>query len=217
MKPTLFLLTVRNQINIYGGAMAGVRYSMDKACPVCGTGATRLSPINYPVLDAPIPQPKLPKKVFLTLDFEVIVPPEVTKQMKSLCPACILPLVDSETGSELPYAQLVEEATLPPFNKDKSKGFEKSQHALEKSCPRCQRDGFFGIPKQPFELVYDILPEDLLQKDVLATWECFGKSRLGNDREKMFIAMPQYVLSERMAAIFHHFSNVSLDLVEWNQ
>jgi len=59
---------------------------METACPVCGTGAVGLDPLRYPISHSPIPQAKLPNKVFVTLNFELIVPENVAHQIKSICP-----------------------------------------------------------------------------------------------------------------------------------
>jgi hypothetical protein len=96
-------------------------------------------------------------------------------------------------GRPLPFEQLLAQGTLPPF------GAETTGFVRERPCPVCNRDGYFGVPNVPLRLAYPSLPAGLLDKDVLATFERFGNSRLRTPLRDSVFAAPVYVISGRMA------------------
>ena len=50
----------------------------------------------------------------------------------------------------------------------------------------------------PLRLVYDGLPPDIANKDVLATYECFGNSVLREPFKESGFATPVLVVSDRL-------------------
>jgi hypothetical protein len=181
----LFLLQLDNQLDIYGGPTEGTEYSLDGACPKCGTGAAQVGPLIL------LPF-KLPKhEMFMTLDREVLVSTRVADLLRTHGFVCVRPVLKRGGQEPLPLAQLVPEATLPRFLPG-STGVTR-----ERPCGVCDRDGYFGIPHVPMGLKY--APSASSATDLLATFERFGHSRLRTPFKESVFAAPMYVCSARLA------------------
>lgn len=181
----MLMLLVDNQVDIYGGPTEGTEYSLDGACPRCGTGAVQVGPLILRAF-------KLPKReVFMTLDREVLVSTRVADLLRTHGFACVRSVLRKGSQERLPLAQLVPEATLPRFLQS-STGVTR-----ERPCVVCDRDGYFGIPHVPMGLKYATpLPSGT---DLLATFERFGNSRLRTPFTESVFAAPMYVSSPRLA------------------
>ena len=183
----LAALVVRKQLEaVLGGPGHGTEYSMTAACTRCGTGATQAGPL--------VLQPfRLPShSVFLTLDYEILVLRSFADELREACFGCLGPVVDVESGDELDLAQLVPEATLPPFD-PASAGVER-----ETPCPVCDRDGYYGIPHQPYRLCYTGLDPRFKGMGLLATFERFGSSCLREPFQDSVFAVPVLIAEGRL-------------------
>ncbi|HEY8147399.1 MAG TPA: hypothetical protein VIK51_00605 [Vicinamibacteria bacterium] len=182
----LLRLVVRKGVDVTGGVSAGTAYSFESACPTCGTGASQIGPLH-------LPRFKVPKAdLFSTLDSEIIVTPKLAEHLRAADVRSLGPVVGTD-GHPLPFEQLLPQATLPRF------GEETTGFVRERPCPVCGRDGYFGVPNVPLRLVYPSLPAELLDKDVLATFERFGNSRLRTPLRDSVFAAPVYVIGGRVA------------------
>jgi hypothetical protein len=184
----LLRLVVRKGVDVTGGVSAGTPYSFDSACPTCGTGAAQAGPLHLPRFKAP------KADLFSTLDSEILVTPKLAAHLRAAGVHSLGPVVDKE-GRPLPFEQLLPQGTLPRF------GAETTGFVRERSCPVCGRDGYFGVPNVALRLVYPSLTAELLDKDVLATFERFGNSRLRTPLRDSVFAAPVYVIGGRMADV----------------
>jgi len=181
-----FLLTIRKQYDFDCGPKDGGRYDLSHACSVCGSGALRIDPIKLPIVS-------LKDMIAITLKHEVVVPARLRDEVKTLAPLCSRTILDSKSSQAASFLELIPEITLPSFSQ-KTTGY-----ITERQCPACKRDGHFNIPHVPLKLSYKIIPGDF---DVAATYERFGLSRLRPDFKESNFAVPLYVVSDRVRAIF---------------
>ena len=109
----------------------------------------------------------------------------------------------------MPYVELRGEATLPPFSA-KTKYFQK-----EGECSHCKRNGFFHYQSKDLHLVYENLPAEFLENDVLLTYERFGYSILRTPFKDSGFASPLFVVSELVKNIFEEekIKNVTFEPV----
>jgi hypothetical protein len=182
----LLRLVVRKGVDVTGGVSAGTAYSFEGACPTCGTGASQVGPLHLPGFKVPRAD------LFSTLDSEILVTPRLADRLRTAGVRSLGSVMGTD-GRPLPFEQLLPEGTLPPF------GAETTGFVRERSCPVCGRDGYFGVPNVPLRLAYSSLPAALLDKDVLATFERFGNSRLRTPLRDSVFAAPVYVIGGRVA------------------
>jgi hypothetical protein len=185
----LYRLVVKKTVNVTGGPSSGTEYVMDGACAACGTGAVQRGALRLPRFKAPSAD------LFSTLDDEILVSGTLAELLFDRGLKCLGPVVHGPTSEPLPFLQLVPEAVLPPFSRSQT-GFVR-----ERPCPTCGRDGYFGIPHVSATLTYDQLPPSLLEKDLLATFERFGNSRLRTPFRDSVFAAPLYVAGARLAEV----------------
>jgi hypothetical protein len=132
----------------------------------------------------------------LTLDDEILVDSGLTEAVRAAgLTRCLGEVLDARTKIPLPVSQLRAEAVLPPFS-PRSSGIVR-----ERPCPACSRDGYFGIPHQPTLLHYEGVDVGLLERDLLATYERFGNSRLRESFRESVFAAPLYVAGERLTRV----------------
>jgi hypothetical protein len=184
----LHRLVLKKSVNVCGGPSSGTEYSMEGACPVCGTGAIQRGPLKLPKLKTPAAD------LFSTLDDEILVSGSLGELLLDRGVKCLGPVVDGKSGEPIPFWQLVPEAVLPPFSK------ATSGVVRERPCPNCGRDGYFGIPHVAAALTYDALSPAILEKDLLATFERFGNSRLRTPFRDSVFAAPLYVAGARLVS-----------------
>ena len=190
MTPALFALIVRKQLSaVVGGPRHGTQYSMEKAGPKCGTGADQVGPLRLRRFQPPA------SDIFLTLDSEVLIRPGLGDRLRDAGVTCLGDVLDAESEASLDVRQLRPEATLPPFSPD-TRGIVR-----ERPCPVCGRDGYYGVPNEPYRLCYGPLDESLASKDVLATHERFGSSVLRQPFSESVFAAPVIVVGARVAAV----------------
>jgi hypothetical protein len=186
----LFALVLRKQLTaVVGGPQHGTQYSMEKACPKCGTGADQLGPLRLPRFRPPA------SETFLTLDNEVLVGLRLGDRLREAGVMCLGDVLDAKSGASLDVLQLRPQVTLPPF------GPETRGVVRERPCPVCGRDGYYGVPHEPYRLCYATLDESLASKDVLATHERFGTSVLRQPFSESVFAAPVLVVGSRVAAV----------------
>lgn len=187
MAESRWIILVRRPISIFGGPSAGTEYSLDEACPACGTGAIQIGPLKLRGFKAPKGD-----ACMITHDGEILFSEELSAYLKGEGFKCLGPVMDSRNGLRLTVTQLVGEGTLPPFS-------ERTSGVLrEDPCAVCKRNGFFGDLDRPLRLVYDSVPGELRTQDVMATYERFGTSRLRSPMKNSVFAPSLFVVSARL-------------------
>jgi hypothetical protein len=134
--------------------------------------------------------------MFMTLDREILVQGALANTLagagfRRLLGAVVL----ASSGERLPVLQLLAEDVLPRFS-DLSTGIVR-----ERPCATCDRDGYFGIPHQPTLLRYQGVEAALLERDLLATYERFGNSRLREPFRESVFAAPLFIASDRLTRV----------------
>ena len=94
--------------------------------------------------------------------------------------------------------QLRSEAILPRIS------IQSHNYKISKQCSICKRNGYFNDGLKPFAFAYKNVPEALLQKNVLETYECFGYSALRTPFKDSGFAAPLLVVSQRIVEIFRN-------------
>lgn len=190
MKSRFSRLVVRSSANIFGGPQQGTKYDLSTACPRCGSGATQVGPLL-------VGTTKFPKnEIFMTLDREILVVGALASSLADAGFARLLgEVVFAKSGERLPVLQLIPEDVLPRFS-PMSSGIVR-----ERPCPACDRDGYFGVPHQPTLLRYEGVKPSLLERDLVATYERFGNSRLREPFHESVFAAPLYVASDRFTRV----------------
>jgi hypothetical protein len=184
----LFVLVVRRQLStVFGGPHHGTEYSMERACPRCGTGAEQVGPLRLNRFTLPA------AAIFLTLDHDVLMRMTLVEHLRASAVTCLGDVIDARSADRLDVLQLKPEATLPPFAPGTT-GVTR-----ERACPACARDGHYGIPHVGYGLQYETLDDGLRSKDVLATYERFGTSVLRQPFRDSVFAAPLLVVSGRVA------------------
>jgi len=130
--------------------------------------------------------------VFLTLDYEILVLRSLAAELREAGIRCLGSVVDVESGGELELAQLVPQATLPPFD-PVSTGVER-----ENPCPACDRDGYYGIPHEAYRFSYTGLDPRFKEMELLATHEGFGSSCLREPFKDSVFAAPVLIAGGRL-------------------
>lgn len=174
-----------------GGPTYGTEFSLDAACPRCGTGAR-------PVGDVILKASDVPKRgdVFQTLIGEQFVSDRLREELTQagFTGAAFHDARSAHKRERLSWSQLVARHELPPADSETSGGLRR-----EDPCPDCDRDGYFGTAESPLELRYSLSREDLDDlPDFSSTWEHFGVSRLAEPFEDSAFAHPLLVVSPRV-------------------
>lgn len=195
-------IVVRNATDIFGGPLHGTEYSLGGACPRCGTGAEQTGPLVLSRFKAP------KKDVFSTLNDEILISPRFSDALRARGIQCVRQVLDAESKAPLPVLQLVADVVLPPF------AASTTGYVRERACELCKRDGYFGIPHVPMALWYDALPSGLVEKDLLATFERFGNSRLRTPFRDSVFAAPVYLAGARLANELKQVKGVDFERVD---
>ena len=193
---TAYLLVIENLLPFFCGAKDGGIYDFGNACPNCGTGAQRITPLTLPMSG-------LKNRVSNTLKFEVVIPPRLVSAIMSVAPQCLKEIRDATTGAETGFFQLIPEITLPKWS-SATTGFCLSE--MDPPCSTCKRDGYFNITKIPLKLSYS---DPVPSFSVAETYERFGKSRLNIDFQKSLFATPYLVISEAVKKTIEGESGLS--------
>jgi hypothetical protein len=182
-------LTVVNQRQVCGGPSLGTQYSLESACDTCGSGARQTGPL---VLPSPL---SVGEPVAMTLDSEVLIRSDLADLLHSIGISSLGDVCVPRSPDPLPFFQLLPEAVLPRFSSG------TTGYVIERQCQACLRDGFFHAVESPLRLHYEHLDRKYLGFDVLATWECFGNSRLRRPFRESVLASPVLVLSQRLSEV----------------
>jgi hypothetical protein len=137
----------------------------------------------------------LPKaQIFKTLDEEMLVQQDLARALRSSGVTCLGEVVDARSNKPMNLFQLRPEATLPPFRPD------TGGVVRERPCTACMRDGYYGVPHVPYTFRYSELDAELASKDVLATYERFGTSRLREPFTDSVFAAAILIVGTRVAS-----------------
>lgn len=181
------------------GPAHGTEYDVSTGCPHCGTGAKQVTALR-------IRSSVLPRKIraFPTGMGDVLVRDDLARilQESMTSTAGLRQVEDQQTHIALPWYQLLPTFTLPPLGPSTT-GIKRG---APPPCTVCRRDGYFANVKEPFMPVY--LRRDLPVRvdrlpDVCASWECFGKSSMGDTKNTGWhLARPMILISNRLLRVF---------------
>lgn len=182
----------------FGGPWYGTQYDLSQACSQCGSGARQTSPLVLKRGEIQIPKNR---RVFQTLDWEVLVTPEFARvfQEAGVTGVELRQAIASTDRQPLSWFQLLPQLTMPPMAPC-SEGIIRGK---PEPCPQCDRDGYFGTTQEPELIRYlarDASPAGL--PDVTQTWEYFGKSGLREPLEKSHFAHPYILVKLKVFALF---------------
>jgi hypothetical protein len=175
----------------FGGPTYGTEFSLDEACPHCGTGA-------HPVGDVILKASDVPNRgdVFQTLSGEKFVSDRLREEITraGFTGAEFHDARSARKRERLPWSQLVARHELPPADPETSGGLRR-----EDPCSVCDRDGYFGTVESPLELRYSLSRGEVNDlPDFSSTWEHFGLSKLAEPFEDSAFAHPFLVVSPRV-------------------
>jgi hypothetical protein len=175
----------------YGGPTYGTEFSLDDACPECGTGAR-------PVGDVILKASDVPKRgdTFMTLDGEFFVSDRLRERFEDegFTGVEFHDVRAARSGDPLPWSRLLSSHTLPQVNAETTGGLRR-----EDPCPVCNRDGYYGTAKSPLELHYSLTADELEElPDLSYTWEHFGKSVRREPFTESKFAQPLLIASPRV-------------------
>lgn len=158
------------------GESIGSEYTLDNACPACGTGAKYIGRYRIDM------KPNKDKDVFLTFDWDLIISERLyQKLIKAKCNV-MFPETEDKRENALPYRHFTSKFELPSVSESPTLRIEPTWQ-----CSVCKQNGWLGdftIDKGetkplPYFLIYKNIPEQLLiQSDVFITWERFGKTSI---------------------------------------
>jgi hypothetical protein len=177
-----------------GGPRYGTTFTLEHACPRCGTCARPVGDVRLRASDV-----RKRGDVFETLDGERLVSDRVRDALIAAdVTGCEFHRVRAAcTGEPLPWMQLVAPFELPPFDPETTGGVVR-----EDPCPECDRDGYFATAKSPLELHYALAPGDLEEMpDLVSTWEHFGRSKLVEPFEESVFARPLLLVKPRVVEV----------------
>lgn len=182
-------LIVRNETWIFGGPLHGTTFDLGGACPRCGSGARQVGPLL-------LSTSRLPRhEIFTTLTGEILVSSALHGRLVAAGFQCLGRVLRAKGGEPLPVSQLIPEEELPPFDS------ARSAVIRERPCPQCGRDGYFDKPIGPMVLAYAALSAHYLQRDLLATFERFGNSKLRSPFVESVLARPALVVGSRFQQV----------------
>lgn len=171
------------------GPCAGTKYDMEPACQHCGTGA-------QPVGNRQITGLKPTKKPFIqTFDYTYLIDRKLAEAFHNNGINSLADVTNTR-GKRLPFLEIKPTFTLPKFSST-SKGV-----ICENQCAYCKRNGFFGRPHIPLQLIYDNLPPTAFEHNILETYECFGYSAIRQPFEDSGFASPMLVVSQLVVNVF---------------
>lgn len=184
----IFEIRVSKQVNVFAGPRAGTCFDFSSACPTCGTGAQAVGPRFVK------PGKLLANSICLSLDGVMFVSAALGQSLLAVMPSASLAEVRaSGSGVKLPYFELRPGATLPRVAAS-SRGLVR-----EHPCRHCGRDGYFATVNEPIVLHYESSVLISIAAPVMATWECFGNSRLVATLSESTFAAPLLLVGERVA------------------
>jgi hypothetical protein len=71
----------------------------------------------------------------------------------------------------------------------------------ERSCPRCDRDGYFMTVSEPLEIHYDRRLDVDSLPDFMSMWERFGNSRLDERGNVVHVARPLVIIGQAVLEV----------------
>ena len=193
----LLRLLIR-RASVDGGAVVdGTTYDESVGCPRCGTGAVQTGP-------AVVTASELPKRGLLceTHNGHPLSKDALTHALRDAEVSGIelRQVVSRRRQQPLPWWQWVLQYTLPKMSQH-TRGVVRDTNPGW-GCPVCRRDMHGELINVVTEIAYDatdVCLEEL--PDVMATWECHGKSRLKPDPERHLVrgfAQPFVIVKPRV-------------------
>lgn len=192
-----------------GGVERGTLYDLSAACENCGTGAVQTSGLMVPVS-------ALPRKRSLCESHrgECLISSSVAAELRriNVTGAELRPVVNYLSNESLEWFQIVPTFTMPkmsPLTKGvmrDTKDIFTGEESPNWGCTLCCRDMFAESMLNPTEIIYDRSTTDPTQlPDIVATWECFGRSVLHDDPKRSLsrgFAQPLILVKRRVYEIF---------------
>jgi hypothetical protein len=167
----LLRMMVRRSVKGYGGLTCyGNAYDLSEACPRCGTGARRTTPLL-------LKRSELPRSgdMIQTGGGEFLISPRLADVLcrEQVSGLQLDDVLASNNREPLPWLHLSSTFTMPPMSEATEGG------ARENACPVCDRDGYFDSLERPLAIAYSANDVDLAAlPELVQTWECFGNSSL---------------------------------------
>jgi len=204
----LYLLSFSGAFKGESGESCNNNYSLDSACPICGTGAELAENLVAKGLSG------VKADFFQTFDTDYLISERLYLFMKNQgIKVEYLTRVLNVKGKDTIFFHLASHIILPKAS-DKTTGL-----TTERQCPVCKRNGYFnetiheetpnGIKRvyPPIKLVYENVEDVLFSfSDVFHTWECTGWSNLKSEGFKAVrYARPMLIVSERIKNVFEKF------------
>jgi hypothetical protein len=185
----------------YGGTtLYGNTYDLSAACPRCGTGATRTSPLILKKSDLPQGTGLIQTGHGETLASRDIADSLVAEIVSGLE---LRDVRAWRSADRLQWVELASSYQMPPISKATTGG------AREDPCPACGRDGYFDSTEAPLSIAYmgnEARPDSL--PDIVHTWECFGNSRLAAPDDRYlpgpWFAQPLLLVKPAVAELLAH-------------
>lgn len=88
-----------------------------------------------------------------------------------------------------------------PYFSAKTTGYE-----LKNQCSYCQKSGFFLLPNQELNIVYENVVPEVFSQHLLQSRECFGPSLLNRDAiHKSIFSQPALIISEAAAQVLKKY------------
>jgi hypothetical protein len=171
-----------------GGPESGTQYDFEAGCACCATGSRQTSELFI--------KGKLPEHRGLvqTETGEWLLSQEIVHLLGDrLTGVKLVTVRATRSGALLPWVQLLAEFTLPRFEPT------TTGVRIERQCPCCLRNGYFGKVSEPFSLHY-ASSVCACKNDVMQTWEHFGLSSIRVPRSDSVLATPELIISSRLFA-----------------
>lgn len=172
---------------VVGGPRHGTLYDLTAACKCCGTGAMQTSPLVVDHRQLPARQGLIQAQTGEWLISRRLLD-AIVEDIRGIT---MWALKDARNSRDLDWVQLIADTIMPPFASG------TTGVVRERACMCCDRDGYFHTATVPFEPHYR--DESCNQSvDLVATFERFGNSRLGDNLPTSHFAYPLVLVSCRL-------------------
>ena len=177
----------------------GTEYDLSTGCPLCGTAARQVGPLN-------VKRSVLPRsgQIGCTVDGVEIACRSLADALRAagIGGLELREVVNWKTGEPLGWFQMLASHVLPPLDR-RTSGIIRGKRPDEQPCPECRRDGHFGQLSEPMVFVYNRREVDpSMLPDVSVTWEHFGKTGRNEDGTFWKLATPCMLVKPTIYRIF---------------